>query len=184
MEEKSRISVASGKPRAVTYGRGDAKTVEELQKVCQELIDWMLEDGDNLFIDEFFVKHNYRPGWVALQIKRLRKNGTVEDELSSVMEMYLVAHKIQELKLAKGGLKGDFNPLICKLMLSHHHRYKEFLDNASSGNPVFNQYVTNVSIQNKSAEEIARNYTNLVRGLSSGQPLSLPRPEEIPADIE
>ena len=167
-----------------TCGRLVEWTVERALALVSECRDW-LNGQDNYFLQEFLIKkgHPYNCFNTLLRNFRRSKEAKPDLDFSEYEIAYKTLIKIQELKLVKSGLNGKHNPVVTNHILSVYHGFrKREEERALAGQINFN--IMNVSIQNKSAAELARDYQSLIRGVSPGESPSIQGPREIRADIE
>jgi len=162
-------------------------TIERIEDVLHEMIAWMNEEQDNLFPTEFLIKQGYSPDLIAQKIRAWeRMDPKDRPDLTEIYRLYSMVKKTSEMKTLKGGLTKKYDSAITKLTLSHHHGYREHIEQGAAGQSyIFQQNIINQNNdKTKSAADHARDYQQLVRGLPGGQPVPLQGPEEIRADIE
>ncbi len=183
MEKKYSIVLRDGKPHCVSTRTPTKWSVQKVEELIKECIEWMTAEQDNIFVEEFLVKQGWYPSLITIKIKAFQKLKPVPD-LTEIYRLYSIVKKIQEMKLLKGGLTKKYDATITKLTLSHHHEYRDRIDQGANSTYFFQQNVLNQDVQGKSAAELARRYQQIIRSLPGSQSIPLPGATEIPADIE
>jgi len=187
MERRSEIVLRNGKLTTKTTRLPTKWTVERIQGILTEMLEWMREDNDNLFPSEFLLKNGYSHDLITQKIRVWeRMDERDRPDLTEIYRLYSMAKKTSEMKTLKGGLTKKYDSAITKLTLSHHHGYREHIEQGAAGSSyIFQQNIINQNNdKTKSAADHARDYQQLVRGLPGGKPVSLQGPDEICADIE
>ena len=188
MEKKYSIVSVNGKDgqpslRCKSHRVSFIWSVEKIENLIQEMLVWMNEDANNIFVQEYLIKQGWYPNLITDKIRSFQKQDPIPD-LTEIYRLYSIAKKMQEMKLLKGGLTKKYDPTITKLSLSHHHAYKEHIEQAAQGGFFFQQNILNANLQDKSAADLARNYQQIVRNLPGSQSVPLPRSDEIREDTE
>ena len=105
-------------------------TEEEALKLGFELIEWLkveTERGEtnNIFVDKFLIVENdYYPQLVTY----------LKDKFKSFSYLYKKAQKMQEFKIAEGGLKNEYNTALTCFLLKNYHNMTDKQKVEHSGN--------------------------------------------------
>jgi hypothetical protein len=90
-----------------------------------ELIDWLIEDDENVFLNDFLY-FTYMPN--HKEVSRTHFNNLpsqLKEKFSSCRELYGTALKMQETKLVKFGVFDRLNANMTKFVLTNCHGWKE-----------------------------------------------------------
>ena len=116
------IKPQDGKQFSSTYQPPEKWTEKKALELGEEMIEWLNEidsDGQdigNTLFEEFLViKKRLYPEIIAY----------LKGKFSSFLNLYVLAKKIQEVKMSKYGLADRMNPGMCKFLLSATHGLTE-----------------------------------------------------------
>jgi hypothetical protein len=99
-------------------GRPIKWTDEKLIELAQELIDWLYEDMDNVFIQEFLIKKGLYKQFVS---EHCLKN-------KEFSELLKIARETQEVKILKLAAMNRINTAIACFTLKNHHGYADKIE--------------------------------------------------------
>lgn len=109
-------------------GRPRRYSEEDIEKLADELIDWM-KDESHFWFKDFCLERGINPN---LMTKLAREN-------EKFSEAYELVKDMQESRVFKGALMKNFNPTMAKFVLMNCHGWSEKNEtriSANSENPI------------------------------------------------
>ncbi len=106
-------------------GRPKQWTVQEIEKMADEFLDW-LEKPNSVWFKDFCLQRGLNPDLLSEWAKKNVRFAGV----------YKMAKHHQEAKMLKGGLLNQFNSSLVKLVLTNHHGWIEKSETKVSGDVV------------------------------------------------
>lgn len=109
---KGNIKPSDGRQFSESYQPERKWTKKKADQLAIDLIEWMKEEENNIFFEEFIViKRDLYPGVTSYLCKKF----------TSFFKLIEKAKKIQELKLYKFGVEDRLNAQITKFVLINEH---------------------------------------------------------------
>ena len=106
------IKPEDGKQFSSEYQPDEKWTEKRAKQVGLDLIEWMNEEDQNLFFEEFLIlKNNFYPELIAY----------LSNKFTSFLKLIERAKKIQEIKLYKFGVGDQLNASMTKFVLINEH---------------------------------------------------------------
>lgn len=96
-------------------GRPEDYTTEVIEKMADELIEWIDSDESHFWYKDFCLKKRINPKYMALWAK---KNDRFRIALDHAKYM-------QESRIFKGSMTNNYNSSMSKLALTNWHEWKE-----------------------------------------------------------
>ena len=112
-----------------TGGRPVKWTEEALIQLGNELIEWLSvegEPGENVFFGEFLIKRGFYNDLI----------NKYTSESKAFFEIIQTAKKIQEYKLAKGGLTGKHRDAMSIFLLKNYHNMADRVEQSNTKLPL------------------------------------------------
>lgn len=115
-------------------------TEERALKLGNDLIEWMNENDDNMFFEEFLlIEKDLYEEIISYLCKKF----------TSFLKLIKKAQKIQEIKLKKFGVQDRLNASMTKFTLINNHGWKDRIEQ-----DVKQESSININLDGKSTDEI------------------------------
>jgi len=137
---KGNIKPSDGKQFSSEYQPSKEIWTEDVALMfCQDIVDWLNKDDENIFFDEFIFMiadpkkyHEKAKIYVDLPAYLGRK-------FSSCFDLLNTALKIQEIKLKKFGVFDKLNASVTKFCLINLHDWKDKTENENKNTNEFSE---------------------------------------------